>query len=170
MAQKLMKLFEEVRDGTWPATGTSCPLFSNPVATSDERRVSDVWGSLLVAAAPFPTELSPAVTVLVAYANIVTNRDSAEEDADTYCSNATGACNDRCRTKTVAEGRGRSPHSEGDDKERGRELHDGLTDEDEQRAVYTKGYRQDEGRTRAGRAGGLRVAEDPSAASLSGLK
>ena len=54
-------------------------MFSNPVATSDERRVSDVWGSLLVAAAPFPEALSPAVTVLVAYAKIVTNRDPAKE-------------------------------------------------------------------------------------------
>lgn len=27
-----MKLFDEVNDATWPAVGTSWPLFSNPVA------------------------------------------------------------------------------------------------------------------------------------------
>ena len=42
VAQKLMKLFEDVSEGTWPAAGMSCPLFSNPVATRDERRVSEV--------------------------------------------------------------------------------------------------------------------------------
>ena len=42
VAQKLMKLFEDVSEGTWPATGTFCPSFSNPVAMTDARRVSEV--------------------------------------------------------------------------------------------------------------------------------
>ena len=30
--QKLIKLLLDVRDATWPAAGTLCPLFSKPVA------------------------------------------------------------------------------------------------------------------------------------------
>lgn len=34
--QKLMKLFVDVKDATWPAVGTSWPLLANPVAMTRE--------------------------------------------------------------------------------------------------------------------------------------
>ena len=37
VAQKLMKLFDDVRDATWPAVGVSWPSFSKPVAMTDWR-------------------------------------------------------------------------------------------------------------------------------------
>ena len=48
VAQKLMKLFGDVSEGTWPAVGWSWPSFSKPVAITDWRSVSDCWGSLLL--------------------------------------------------------------------------------------------------------------------------
>lgn len=38
VAQKLMKLLLEVSEATWPASGTSCPLFSKPVARTEGSR------------------------------------------------------------------------------------------------------------------------------------
>ena len=35
VAQKLMKLFVEVSDATWPAVGVSCPSLAKPVAITD---------------------------------------------------------------------------------------------------------------------------------------
>jgi hypothetical protein len=40
--QKLTKLFDDVSDATWPAAGTSCPLFANPVAITLGSRVREV--------------------------------------------------------------------------------------------------------------------------------
>ena len=56
VAQKLMKLFEDVSDGTCPASGWSWPSFSNPVAMTDWRRVNDDCASL----PPLPPETALA--------------------------------------------------------------------------------------------------------------
>jgi hypothetical protein len=45
VAQKLMKLFPEVKDATWPASWTAWPSFKNPVAITELRRVSEFWAS-----------------------------------------------------------------------------------------------------------------------------
>ena len=59
VAQKLMKLFVDVADATWPASGWSWPSFAKPVAMTELRRVSELWAS--PPAAPLPVaELSPA--------------------------------------------------------------------------------------------------------------
>ena len=65
VAQKLMKLLEEVREGTWPASGTFCPSFSKPVAMTELSSVSEDWTSAPPAALP-AAALSPAAAVLVA--------------------------------------------------------------------------------------------------------
>lgn len=43
--QKLMKLFDEVADATWPAVGTCWPSDSKPVAMTFGSRVSELWAS-----------------------------------------------------------------------------------------------------------------------------
>lgn len=40
--QKLMKLFDDVSEATWPASGVSWPLLSNPVAITLGSKVRDV--------------------------------------------------------------------------------------------------------------------------------
>ncbi|KAH9856295.1 hypothetical protein C2E23DRAFT_810932 [Lenzites betulinus] len=72
-----MKLFDEVADATWPAAGTSWPSFSNPVAMTELRSVSDDWASapapvpVLPAAEPLPALLPVLVAALVAAAAAV---------------------------------------------------------------------------------------------------
>lgn len=41
MAQKLMKLLEEVKDETWPAVALAWPSCSNPVARTEESRTTN---------------------------------------------------------------------------------------------------------------------------------
>lgn len=50
MAQKLMKLLDEVAEATWFSAGVCCPSFSNPVCTSEESKHKEVWS---------PDELEP---------------------------------------------------------------------------------------------------------------
>ena len=52
VAQKLMKLFVDVADATWPAVGWSWPSFSKPVAMTLGSSVSDDWGSPLLLLPP----------------------------------------------------------------------------------------------------------------------
>jgi len=42
VAQKLMKLFVDVREATWPASGVAWPLFAKPLAMTEGSRVKDV--------------------------------------------------------------------------------------------------------------------------------
>lgn len=51
VAQKLMKLFPEVREATWPASATDWPLLRNPVARTDWLRVREFWISGLFSVA-----------------------------------------------------------------------------------------------------------------------
>ena len=37
VAQKLMKLFVDVSEATWPASATSWPLFAKPLAMTESR-------------------------------------------------------------------------------------------------------------------------------------
>jgi len=75
--QKLMKLLEEVKEGTCPASGTSCPLSSKPTEITAGSRVREVWGlppafvlllvslTLLVSVPLFPAEELAAGGALV---------------------------------------------------------------------------------------------------------
>eukprot|EP00753_Platysulcus_tardus_P019083 PLAT7048.2.p2 GENE.PLAT7048.2~~PLAT7048.2.p2 ORF type:complete len:216 (+),score=6.72 PLAT7048.2:124-771(+) len=62
VAQKLMKLLEEVLEATWPAAGWDWPSFWKPVAITDLSRVNDDWSAS--AAALLPVEPVPVAALL----------------------------------------------------------------------------------------------------------
>jgi hypothetical protein len=64
-AQKLMKLFPEVMEATWPASARDCPLFKNPVLMTELSRVKEFW-MLLLSAVAVPVAVSVALEPPVA--------------------------------------------------------------------------------------------------------
>lgn len=68
--QKLMKLFDEVADATWPAVGTCWPSDSKPVAMTFGSRVSELWGSLSLPPAAAVEDAAATEAVAVAAATL----------------------------------------------------------------------------------------------------
>lgn len=70
-AQKLMKLFVDVREATWPASGVAWPSCSKPLAITDGSSVSDFCGS--PPAPPDAPPLAPAPLVPAALFALLTS-------------------------------------------------------------------------------------------------